>query len=192
MGCLGGSGQTTDRKATLSSYGSLESLIGQLKNTGTGLVSQGSADTGRASKYFSDILSGDPSKVLEAAAPEVHAITSQADQQKKEISQFGNRTGGTNAITANIGTDVRGKIADVISSKRGEAAGAEAKIGAGETGAGLTALDSSAGTAASLASISGRNRALSQQIHTDAVNNWINAVNWILNPNSQSGAPNAV
>lgn len=176
MGCLGGSGQTTDRKQTLSAYGSLDSLIGQLAKTGGNLTSAGSSDTGQASKYYSDILSGNPSKVMAAAAPEVNAITAGAEQQKKSIAQTGNRTGGTNAISQGINTGTRGAIADTIGKLRSGAASGEAKIGAGETNSGISASSSAGGLASSLADISGKNRSLSQKIHTDSVNDWINLI----------------
>jgi hypothetical protein len=49
--------------------------------------------------------------VMQAAAPEINSIGKQSDQQKKEIANFGNRTGGTNEISQNISTENRGKIA---------------------------------------------------------------------------------
>jgi len=191
MGCLGGSGQTTDRKATLSAYGSMEGIISQLQTTGSNLSSAGSSDTGKASRYFSSILSGDPSKIMSAAAPEVNAITSQADQEKKRIAITGNRTGGTNAITAGINTGSRGAIADTIGKLRSGAASSEASIGAGETSSGIRATEGAGSAAGTLASVSGANRKTSQGIHTAAVNDWINLIQSIgagtPTPNVQSG-----
>jgi hypothetical protein len=188
MGCLGGSGQTTDRKQTLAAYGNLDSLIGQLSSTGNNLTSAGASDTGQASNYYSNILSGNPSKIMAAAAPEVNAITAGAQQQQKQIAQTGNRTGGTNAISQGINTGVRGQIADTIGKLRSGAAAGEAGIGAGETAAGIGASSSAGNLASNLASISGTNRKTSQDIHTSAVNDWVKLISSIAGAIPSGGA----
>lgn len=113
---------------------------------------------------------------MSAAAPEVNAITAGANQQKKQIAQTGNRTGGTNAITAGMDTTSRGQIADTIGKLRSGAAGSLGQIGAGETGAGIGASSSAGNLAGNLASISGKNRSTSQSIHDSAVNDWVSLV----------------
>jgi hypothetical protein len=177
----GGSGAKTDRKETLASYGDLNSIIGQLSNVGSTTTSAGASDTGKASKYFSDIVSGDPSKVMAAAAPEVNAIKGQATQQKKQIANLGgNRTGGTNAVSQDIATNARGQIADTIAKQRSGAAGELAKVGAGETGAGIGATEGAGTTAANLGSLSADSRKSSQQIHDAAVDQWVSVASDLL------------
>jgi hypothetical protein len=151
-------------------------MFAKLRKTGAGLTNAGISDTGKASRYYSSILSGNPAAVMQAAAPEINTIGKQADQQKKEIANFGNRTGGTNEISQNISTAKRGQIADVISGKRGEAAGAESGIGAGETSAGIGASTAAAQTATSLGELAYKNRSQSQQIHDQAIGRWASLV----------------
>lgn len=171
--CLGSSA-STDRKNTLASYGDLSSVIDQLSGVGKTTTAAGATDTGAASQYYRNILSNDPAKVMEAVAPETAAIKNQATQQKKELANLGgNRTGGTNAIVQDITSKSRGQIADTIAKARGGAAEGEAKIGAGETGAGITASSDAGTTAANLGDISSSSRKTSQQIHDDAVNQWV-------------------
>jgi hypothetical protein len=165
----------------LQSYGDLDSVISQLQQTGKSTTAAGASDTGAASKYFSDIVSGDPAKVMAAAAPEVNAIKGQATQQKKEIANLGgNRTGGTNAITQDITTNARGQIADVIAKQRGGAAGELGKIGAGETNAGTGATSNAGTTAANLGELSSDSRKTSQQIHDAAVDQWVSVASDLL------------
>jgi hypothetical protein len=170
----GGSSAKTDRSQTLQSYGDLDSVISQLSQTGKTTTSAGATDTGAASKYFSDIVSGDPAKVMAAAAPEVNAIKGQATQQKKQIANLGgNRTGGTNAVSQDVSTNARGQIADVIAKQRTGAAGEIGKIGAGETSAGIGATSNAGTTAANLGDLSASSRKTSQQIHDAAVDQWV-------------------
>lgn len=186
---IGGSSANTDRKQTLNSYGNLNSTYSALRNlstksatTGTNLTSAGATDTGTASKFYSDILSG---KTL--AGPEITALTSGATQQKKEIANFGDRSGGKNQVAQGITADTRGKVADVTAGERDKAAGAKAGIGAGETGAGISstgqAIDATgkAGSiAADTASIASKNRVASQDIHDQAVTDWGKTISYLL------------
>lgn len=149
-------------------------MIGQLSKVGKTTSGAGAQDTGAASKYYRDIVSGDPAKVMAASAPEVAQIKNAATQQKKEIANLGgNRTGGTNALTQDIGGKARGQVTDVIAKKRGEAAGELGKIGAGETNAGISATSNAGSTAADLGQISAESRKTSQQIHDAAVQQWV-------------------
>ena len=181
----GGSSASTDRKQTLESYGDLDSVIQQLSQVGKTTTSAGAQDTGAASKYYRDIVSGDPSKVMAAAAPEVNAIKNQATQQKKEAGNLGgNRTGGTNAILQDIGQKTRGAITDTVAKQRSNAAGALGTIGAGETAAGIGATTNSGTAAANLGDLSAESRKTSQQIHDAAVDQWVSVASDLLFPPS--------
>ena len=170
----GGSSAKTDRSQTLQSYGDLDSIISQLSQVGKTTTAAGASDTGAASKYFSDIVSGDPNKVMAAAAPEVNAIKGQATQQKKQIANLGgNRTGGTNAVSQDVTTNARGQIADVIAKQRTGAAGELAKTGVSESSIGVGATEGAGTSAANLGDLSASSRKTSQQIHDDAVNQWV-------------------
>jgi len=189
---IGGNSANTDRKETLAGYGDLNKSFASLSKAGTNLTSAGESDTGKASRYYSAILSGNPAAVMQAAAPEINAIGKQSDAQKKDIANFGNRTGGTNQTSQAISTTNRGQVADVISGKRDTAAGAEAGIGAGETGAGLEATKGAAETAANIASISGKNREISQKIHDAAVKQWADVIAGVISGGATGGVGGAI
>lgn len=186
----GGNAGNTDRKETLNSYGDLDSVFKGLsslsaksQNTGATQTQAGGADTGDASKYYSSLLSGNTAATTSAAAPEINAITGQANQQKKELANFGNRSGGKVAAAQDITAGSRGAIADTIAKQRSGAAGAKAGIGAGETSAGATSTgqaisaEGAAGDVASnLGNLSVRSRQLSQQIHDQAVKQWADVI----------------
>lgn len=186
----GGDASKTDRKQTLKAYGELGDVYGTLRDFGTKVgkgatadIASGASDTSKAAKTYSDILSGDPSKVLAASAPEVKAITGQAEQQKKEMTQTGDRTGGKNAAAQDITSNTRGQIADVIAKKRGEAAGGLERTGAQRTSTGLSKEglelggETAAGeTAGKLGSLSNEARKTSAQIHSQTMQDWGNLV----------------
>lgn len=173
--CIGNSANT-DRKATLKGYGDAEGAISRLGNLAGGLNATGAEDTGKAAKHYSDILAGNPAALMASAAPEVNAITKGADQQKKEVSNFGNRTGGTNATTQAISTDTRGQVADTLAKERTGAAAGIAQIGESEESKGLTALNDTASQSLNLADVSGKNREVSQKIHDAAVKQWTDLI----------------
>src|ERR1700679_1243013 len=74
-----------------------ENQLGALAGEETG---QGEGDTTAASNFYQDILSGDPSKIATAEAPEISAQQGQIQQQAKQNAEFGTRSGGTAASTA--------------------------------------------------------------------------------------------
>ena len=150
-----GSGADTDREQELANYG-------RLSSAGTNLTASGSSDTGDAAAYFKNLLNGNPNAVAAAAAPVTNVIAGQAAEAKKAIGVGGDRTGGTNAETQNINSQARAQSADEIMKARGGAAPALAQVGAGETGAGLSA-DSTLGSEATA------NRAESYKENQDAV-----------------------
>ncbi len=176
----GGNAGSTDRKETLAAYGDLGQVFNQLSSTGKSLTSAGAGDTGAASKYYQSLLSGNPSAVSAATAPEANAITSQANQQKKEMSSFGNRTGGKVAAAQDLSSGTRGAIADVVAKERSGAAGGLTKLGTSETGQGISATEGAGETASSLGNLSVKSRELSQKIHDQAVEEWGNAISTIL------------
>lgn len=97
-----------------------------LLNTGSQATGQGFADTGDASNFFHSILNGDTSKVL---APQISSIQKQGQQKLQTLSQFGNRSGGTNAEAATTGDTTRSSINDMVSSLLGTSASGLASLG---------------------------------------------------------------
>src|ERR1700726_4264899 len=68
--------------------------LGAIGNFGT---SEGEADIGASDKFWQAILSGDPGQIARVLGPEISAVNKQGQQAKKTASEFGTRSGGTNA-----------------------------------------------------------------------------------------------
>lgn len=97
---VGGDPASGERKAYQDLYG-FENPLGE-KSVGQGLG------------WESDILSGDPTKIAQALAPEIKAGQQQVTQQAQQGAQFGNRGGGTNAATQAAQSQERGNIINLI------------------------------------------------------------------------------
>ncbi|HWF62946.1 MAG TPA: hypothetical protein VN666_21920 [Nitrospira sp.] len=109
----------------------LQSLSSFENPLGENSVSQGLG-------FDSDILSGDPTKIAQALAPEIKAGQQQVNEQALTNAQFGNRGGGTNSSTQNAQTNERGNIISLIGGlQKGAAdsltAGGENLLGQGST-----------------------------------------------------------
>jgi hypothetical protein len=187
----GGSSAKTDRKETLKSYGELDSVYSTLSDLAPKLTAEGGTNTKRglqdidkASKYFSDIMSGDPSKVLAASAPEVNAVVGAGDAAKREQASMGTaRGGGVAGENQKIADRNRAATGTIIAEKRGEGARGvaetgreEAGIGLSQTGLGLGAEESAGSVAGTSGSLSSSNRQVSQQIHDASVQQWADLV----------------
>lgn len=135
---LGGSASGTDRGTQLSSWGTLGDLSQYGKN-------QGEKNTNQASTYWSDILSGDPTKTAQAIAPQAKVINQQAEQQRLTTSQFGNRSGGTNASNQMIDTNSASAIQNLVNSLIPQAASNLESIGGMELGLGANTAQALAG-----------------------------------------------
>ena len=64
--------------------------------------------------FNEDILSGDPTKISEALAPEISFGQGQVEQQRLHDANFGTRSGGTAASTANAEGANRGNIINLV------------------------------------------------------------------------------
>jgi NADH dehydrogenase/NADH:ubiquinone oxidoreductase subunit G len=137
-GLVGGLFDLFSGNPTAPEQGALQDVGNYGLNTGEGAINTGLGFEG-------DILSGDPSKIATALAPEIKAGQQQVQQQAEQGAMFGNRGGGTNAATQAAQSGERGNIINLIGGLQQGAAGAE--IGAGEnllsqgTGAETTAAD---------------------------------------------------
>jgi hypothetical protein len=131
MGFWGGlfTGQNENLNKDMSS-------TGQTGDFASGL---GQSSTGKGLKWFSDILSGDQSKISKALAPEFAAIQGQTQQQKNTTAQFGNRSGGNNAAMQRIGDKARAAQTDLVGRLQGGAASTLTSAGMGLMNTGLTA-----------------------------------------------------
>ena len=104
-----GGGTSADRSNQLGAWSNLNQLQGYGSSAGKNYVGQGAG-------FWSDILSGDPSKIATAIAPEDKIIRGQAQQQKNQIAQFGNRSGGTGGAAQMIDANAQGSIDNLINS----------------------------------------------------------------------------
>ena len=121
---IGGSSAKTDRNNTLQTYGELADITAQQGQ-------QGAAATGTATKRYSDLLSGDPSRLLQASAPTINAITGAGDAQKKEIANLGgSRAGGSNAAMQEATTKQAGQVGNVVAGQQDKATQGLEAVGA--------------------------------------------------------------
>ncbi len=70
----------------------INQIAGYQTNLGEGLATP-------AAKYFEDILSGDPTRIASALAPEISTGQGQVEQQRLRNAEFGTRSGGSTAAT---------------------------------------------------------------------------------------------
>lgn len=107
-----GQGITGEQK---DSYQGIYGNAGYASNLGQNLLNQGT-------DFMSSILSGDPTKVSQVLAPQITGIKDRAQQQKNQIAEFGNRSGGMNSAASGIDTDVNRQITDLVGTLTGNAA----------------------------------------------------------------------
>lgn len=109
----------------------LQSNYGQQGGVATKL---GTNDTSTASDFFHSILSGGGSKYL---APQTDAYAKQGSGQLMNLSQFGNRSGGTNSEAQQVGDHTRASTNDLYSSLSSGAATGLENIGVQQQQLGL-------------------------------------------------------
>lgn len=100
---IGGSAAHTDRKQQLTSWGDLNALFSTEKAAADKQIGEGAAGLTKASNYFSDIASGDPTKMSKALAPQISAIQQTVGQGVNTIGQFSGRSGGSAAAATQEG-----------------------------------------------------------------------------------------
>lgn len=108
-------------------------------------TSTGEGDIGAASGFWKSILSGDPSKIAQVLGPEISGINKQNQQQKKTAGEFGNRSGGTNAVMQASDEKTRGAYNAGVSSLMSGAAGSLGSLGSGLLNTGLSGHEAAFG-----------------------------------------------
>jgi hypothetical protein len=98
----------------------------------------GNSDVTAASKWYNDILSGDPTKMAEAVAPETSAIQGEAQQAKNQTAQFVPRSGGTASAMAGLDANTRSQIIKLLGGLQSTSAGALGSLGTTEQGVALS------------------------------------------------------
>ena len=106
-------------------YGATNALTGEsgfAGSMGEGLLSNSSA-------LINGLLSGNQSDIAKLLAPQIGAISKQANEKTQKNSEFAERSGGTNASNQNTMDTARSSVNDMISSLTGNAMGAGASLG---------------------------------------------------------------
>ena len=140
MSFLFGGSAKTDRQNQLGSWNDLNSVFDFGSKTGENQITQGAAGLSSASDYFKALMSGDQAKMSQVLAPQISTIKGQQQQQVNTLSQFGNRSGGTNAQAQND-TEAAGKSIQQLFDMLGpEAAQEVAQISGQQEGLGTGVL----------------------------------------------------
>jgi hypothetical protein len=103
-------------------------------NTGKNLSTQ-------AGNFWSDLMSGDPSKTAKLLSPQIRTQQAQGQQMKQGMSQFGTRSGGTAAKGQTIDDTTRANIGNMIAQLTGSAAGAATSMGKDMLDLGMQSLN---------------------------------------------------
>ena len=94
----------------------------------------GNADATAASKFYTDILGGDPTKQAQAIAPQTAAAQEGAQQQKNQASQFAPRSGGMTATMSGLDENTRSQLIKLLGGLQTSAASGAARLGTAEEG----------------------------------------------------------
>jgi hypothetical protein len=124
--------------------GSNPTLNNNIQNLGADAgfaTGQGQTDTTAASKYYQDILSGNPTQMAESLAPQISTLQQQTQNQRNQTANFGNRSGGTAAANASADAANRGDIISAEGGLQSGAAGSLGSLGTTEQGIGLNATE---------------------------------------------------
>jgi hypothetical protein len=120
----------------------LGGAINTAGNTAQSTLSQGQNLMSGAGNWLSSLMSGDTAKTAKLLAPQIAGQQKQAQQAKQAISQFGNRSGGTNAKAQTIDDTTRGNIGNMISQLTSGAVSGAGTMGQGLIDTGMQALNS--------------------------------------------------
>jgi len=114
---------------------------GQIAGFATGL-GQGALTSG--TNWMQNIVSGDPSKIAQSLAPEISAQQGGISQQKKQLAEFGSRSGGTASAASNLDSQGRGNIINLVGGLQSQTAGNLANVGSSLLNTGLNATTTQA------------------------------------------------
>jgi hypothetical protein len=113
-----------------------ENTAGSVTGAETGA---GISDLNDASSFWKTILGGNQQAISQLLAPQISTIQGQGQQQIQNASQFGNRSGGTNASNQQNIDSQRQQVEQMIAGLTGQAASQVGNLGATQLGFGLNA-----------------------------------------------------
>lgn len=155
---LGGHASNTDRQHQLEGWGDLKNVMYNTFAEGNPQVKEGQGNLTSAADYFKALMSGDQAKMSQVLAPQISVIKGQNQQRINTLSQFGNRSGGTNAATQSLQEDATRSIQQLFDMLGPEAAKEVGAIGSAQEGAGTNLLNLSRGAASDLSANAGGTR----------------------------------
>jgi hypothetical protein len=118
----------------------------------------GQGNITNSSNFFNSLLSGNSKDQAKVLAPQIKTMQDQGQQQLNTTSQFGNRSGGTNASNQKNMDTTRGNISSSISSLTGGAANSLMSSGQSLLGTSLDAYQQQ------------------EQMSQDQMKNWQNSI----------------
>ena len=142
-GLIGGIFDLTSGDPTANEGHQLAGLSGFETGTGEGLETAGAG-------FDESLLSGDPTKISSALAPEISTGQQQVEQAALGNANFGNRSGGTNAATQNAEAKNRGNIIDLEGGLQSGAASSALGAGSGLLGQASSNINDKASKVAKL------------------------------------------
>ena len=122
--------------------------LGALGNYQTG-VGEGLTTAGAG--YEEALLSGDPSRIAQAMAPEISANQQQTQQFKNQTAEFSPRSGGTAAAVANADTSGRLNLIDLLGKEQSGAASTSLSAGSSLLDSASSNLGNEAGSGRTVA-----------------------------------------
>jgi predicted Zn-dependent protease len=182
-GALGGSSAKRDRSDYLDSQSRMGNVFNQafgfgqgLENRGTAATGQGMQDLGTSGNFFRRLTSGNRAATTEAMAPQINAVESQGDAERRQQASLGTARGGG---AAGVNQDARSRRMAAIDNmlfgaqtgaakEVGDIGRTEAGVGLGETGQGIGAVSGAGDLAAKAGEESLASRKLSDEMHRQA------------------------
>lgn len=155
---IGGSSNKTDRKFQLQSWGDLQNLFGEANKRGTSTFDTGTGDVGKARDYWTALMSGDPTKMSQALAPQISAIKGQSGQAIRGLEQFSGRSGGTSAAVQAQNFEAQSAIQNLFDMMGPMSAQELEKLGISEQGMGAGLLSTAGSAASEIGSQAGQDR----------------------------------
>lgn len=136
----------------------LNTAIGGTQGLSGFSANQGQNSTTAGSNFFGSLLGGNPSQIAQTLAPEISQMQQGGQQQKANIAQFGNRSGGGNSAAQGIDSGNRASLTNLI--------------GGLQSGAASTLLSSGQNLLGTALGGYGQLGSLSQ----DQLGNWMNSI----------------
>jgi hypothetical protein len=122
------------------SYNALNAASGFATSAGEGLVDS-------SSTLMNALLSGNSADISKLLAPQISTLQKQGQQQIQTSSQFGNRSGGTNAANQNVIDSTRANVSDMTAQLTGGALNSSASLGSSLLSQGMSGYGTSFGEA---------------------------------------------